>query len=479
MDDKFVAAIDTPVQWVFNVTGMRGTEGEDGGQHVVISLSGAWKWKDMPKAELRDLFIAEMEGLFPSRRRCQREQIPGSKDARRHVSGRAGSGRYRLPQNTPEPGFFLAGDWTDTGWPSTMEGAVRSGNHGGRPRSRTPEGAGLTAVRALLLAPFSEQAIAELVAAGVEVVHEDWLQTGTLQDPEELGARISRDGIGAVVVEGDFLFAETFDLAQELGFAGICRAAVNQVDVEAATERGVVVVNTPGRNAAAVAELTLGLMLAVARRIPESDRYVRSGSWESPTGPYRELRGRELAGKLAGVVGLGAIGRRVTALCNALGMNVIAYDPYVQPSEAAGLGATWCELDFLIESADVITLHAPPPGDDEPLLTAERIDRMKHGGILINVSAPELVDQHALETALRSQKLGGAGLDIFPTHPVEPSYPLLSLQNVVLTPHIGGATSETIVRHSQAIAEDLLRYRRGVKPINLVNPEVWERRRGT
>ena len=333
-------------------------------------------------------------------------------------------------------------------------------------------------MRALLLAPFSEQAIAELVAAGVEVVHEDWLQTGTLQDPEELGARISRDGIGAVVVEGDFLFAETFDLAPELGFAGICRAAVNQIDVDAATERGVVVVNTPGRNAAAVAELTLGLMLAVARRIPESDRYVRSGSWESPTGPYRELRGRELAGKLAGVVGLGAIGRRVSALCNALGMNVIAYDPYVQPSEAAGLGATWCALDFLIESADVITLHAPPPGDGEPLLTAERIDRIKHGGILINVSAPELVDQHALETALRAQRLGGAGLDIFPTHPVEPSYPLLTLQNVVLTPHIGGATGETIVRHSQAIAEDLLRYRRGVKPINLVNPEVWEHRRG-
>ena len=92
-------------------------------------------------------------------------------------------------------------------------------------------------MRALLLAPFSEQAIAELVAAGVEVVHEDWLQTGTLQDPEELGARISKEGIGAVVVEGDFLFAETFDLAPELGFAGICRAAVNQVDVEAATER--------------------------------------------------------------------------------------------------------------------------------------------------------------------------------------------------------------------------------------------------
>ena len=329
-----------------------------------------------------------------------------------------------------------------------------------------------------MLAPFTEQAIAELVAAGVDVVHEDWLETGTMQDPEELGARLSRDGVSAVVVEGDFLFEETFNLATGLGFAGICRAAVNQIDVDAATERGVVVVNAPGRNAIAVAELTVGLMLAVARRIPESDKYVRSGSWESPTGPYRELRGRELGGKLAGIVGLGAIGRRVSALCHALGMNVIAYDPYVPPSQAEKLGATWCTLDFLIESADVISLHAPPPRDGEPLLTAERIERMKPGGILINVSAPELVDQHALETALRAGRMGGAALDIFPTHPVEPSYPLLSLDNVVLTPHIGGATNETIVRHSEAIAGDLLRYRRGVRPINLVNPEVWERRRG-
>lgn len=333
-------------------------------------------------------------------------------------------------------------------------------------------------MRALVLAPFSAPAIAELQAAGVEVVHEDWLKTRTLQDPEELGARLSRDRFGAVVVEGDFLFAETFDLAPELGFAGVCRAAVNQIDVQAATERGVVVVNTPGRNAAAVAELTIGLMLAAARRIPESDKYVRSGSWESPTGPYRELRGRELAGKVAGVVGLGAIGRRVSALCNALGMNVVGYDPFVQPSVAERHGATWCDLDFLVESADVITLHAPPPDDGGPLLTAERIDRVKRGAILVNVSAPELVDQGALETALLSGRLGGAGLDIFPTHPVEPSYPLLTLDNVVLTPHIGGATCETISRHSMAIVEDLLRYRTGTRPVNLVNPEVWEHRRG-
>ena len=128
MDDIFVAAIDSPVQWVFNVTGMRETQEEDGGQHVVISLSGAWEWKDVPKAELQELFVAEMARLFPAAgaANVKRFLVVKMLDATFRVV--PGSGRYRLPQKTPEPGFFLAGDWTDTGWPSTMEGAVRSGN---------------------------------------------------------------------------------------------------------------------------------------------------------------------------------------------------------------------------------------------------------------------------------------------------------------------------------------------------------------
>ncbi len=128
MDDIFVAAIDTPVQWVFNVTGMRETQEEDGGQHVVISLSGAWKWKDVPKAGLQELFVDEMARLFPAAGAAtvKRFLVVKMLDATFRVV--PGSGRYRLPQKTPEPGFFLAGDWTDTGWPSTMEGAVRSGN---------------------------------------------------------------------------------------------------------------------------------------------------------------------------------------------------------------------------------------------------------------------------------------------------------------------------------------------------------------
>jgi D-3-phosphoglycerate dehydrogenase len=333
-------------------------------------------------------------------------------------------------------------------------------------------------MRVLILAPFAEHILAELHDAGVETVHENWLDSGELQDPEQLGARLARENFGAVIVEADFLLPETFNAAPNLRFAGICRAAVNQVDVKAATEHGIVVVNTPGRNAGAVAEMTMALMLALSRRVAEADRYVRGRKWESPVAPYTALRGSELGGKVAGIIGLGAIGRRVAELCNAFGMNVLAFDPLVKPPQADRLKTTWAELDFLLEVADFVTLHAPPPANGTPLLNAARIARMKQGAVLINTASAELVAQDALAEALRSGRLAGAGLDIFPTHPVEPSYPLLDMPNVVLTPHIGGATEDTILRHSAAMTDDLLRFMRGEKPVNLVNPEVWERRRG-
>ena len=332
-------------------------------------------------------------------------------------------------------------------------------------------------MRVMVLAPFAEASLAEL-RDEADVVHESWLDTGKVQDPEELGLRLREGGFDAVVVETDFLFAETFDAAPGLKFAGICRAALNQVDVAAATERGIVVANTPGRNANAVAEHTVGLMLAVARRVPEADRYVRARRWETPAEPYRKLRGMELGGKVVGIAGLGAVGRRVAALCNAFGMHVLAYDPFVSRAGAERSGAVWSELDFMLESADFVTLHAPPPTAGRLLLDAGRIARMKPGAVLINTASAELVDGAALVEALRSGRLRGAGIDIFPTHPVEPSHPLLGLENVVLTPHIGGATDGTIERHSAAMAVDLVRFKKGEKPLHLVNPEVWERRRG-
>lgn len=334
-------------------------------------------------------------------------------------------------------------------------------------------------MRALILAPFAQQSLLELNAAGISTVHESWLDSNELQDPEQLGQRLKKEQFEAVIVEADFLFEETFDAAPDLKVAGICRSATNQIDIEAATQRGIVVINTPGRNASAVAEMTIALMLAASRRIAEADRYVRGRKWESPTAPYSELRGVELGGRVAGVVGLGAIGRKVSDLCNAFGMNVLGYDPYVTPAQANDLNVTWTELDFLLETADFVTLHAPAADDGSALLTAERMSRMKPGSILVNTASAELVDEVAMVKALKDGIIAAAGIDIFPSHPVDPTDPLLDLPNVVLTPHIGGATDDTIARHSNAIANDLIKYSQGEKPVNFVNEQVWETRRGS
>jgi phosphoglycerate dehydrogenase-like enzyme len=333
-------------------------------------------------------------------------------------------------------------------------------------------------MRALILAPFAQESLSELENAGIEPVVESWLDSGELQDPEALGARLDRESFDFVIVEADFLFAETFDAAPGLKLAGICRSALNQIDVAAATERGIVIVNTPGRNAAAVAELTIALMLAAGRRIVEADRYIRAKQWDSPTDPYRNLRGTEMGGKVAGVIGLGAIGLKVAELCNAFGMNVIGYAPFVTPAQADRLNVTWTELDFLLESADFVTLHAPPAEDGSVLIDENRLKKMKRGSILVNTASAELVDEAALVNALSNGDLAAAGIDIFSTHPVDPSSPLLDLPNVVLTPHVGGATEDTIVRHSAAITGDIIRFSRGEKPINIVNEEAWERRYG-
>ena len=324
------------------------------------------------------------------------------------------------------------------------------------------------------MAPFADAGLEAIKRFG-EVVHEDWRDTGVMWDPEKLGARLANEKFDAVVIERDFLFEETFAAAENLKVAAICRAALNQIDVDAATAHGVAVLNTPGRNANAVAELTIGLMLAVARRISESERYIRSGLWQSPSDPYTALRGAELSSRTLGVVGFGATGRRVAEICRGIGMDVIVYDPYVDSDAAEALGASARSLDDLIRTADVITLHAPPADDGEPLLGADQIAAMKAGSIVINTASAELVDSNALAEALADGRLAGAGYDIFETAPIEPNHPFLKLDNVVITPHIGGATDETIERHSRMISQDLARFARGEQPINLVKRIHLER----
>ena len=324
----------------------------------------------------------------------------------------------------------------------------------------------------LVLAPFSSEGIARLAALG-RVVHEPWTETGTLWDPAELGARLAADGFDALAAEADFLFEELFDAAPGLRIAAVCRGALNHVDLDAATERGAAIVHTPGRNAQAVAEFVVGQMVALARRIPAAGRLVRDGAWTEPAEAYIRFQGRELAGATLGVIGLGAIGRAVARIAAGFGMRTLAYDPYTPEAEGVEMTA----LDDLLAASDFVSAHVPETPETAGMLSAERIALMKRGAYFVNAAAPSIADSAALAAALAEGRLAGAALDIHEAHPIPPDSPFLRLPNVLLTPHIAGATRETVERHSAMAVGDFERFARGERPVHLANPEVWSRLR--
>ena len=331
-------------------------------------------------------------------------------------------------------------------------------------------------MNSLVLAPFSGDGLAALRRHG-SVAYEPWTETQRLYDPRDLGVRLTAERFDALVVEADFLFEELFETAPGLKFAAICRAELNQVDLDAATEHGVVVVHTPGRNAQAVAELVMGLMLSLARHIPQAHAYVGDGRWEDPTEPYQRFQGRELAGATLGIIGLGAIGKRIARLGRAIGMRVLAHDPYVRPDGRGATGVTLTTLDALLREADFVTVHVPDTPETAGMLNAKRLGLLRPTAYLVNAASPSVLDADALADALKQGRLAGAALDVHEAHPIPPTSPLLGLPNAILTPHIGGATRETVNRHAQMVVGDLEAFMAGKRPKHLANPEVWRKQR--
>jgi D-3-phosphoglycerate dehydrogenase len=229
-----------------------------------------------------------------------------------------------------------------------------------------------------------------------------------------------------------------------IGRAGI---GVDNIDVAAATERGIVVFNTPDANATTTAELALAHLLSLSRHLPQADRSVRRGDWKPG-----DFVGTELAEKTVGIIGFGTIGRIVARRCLAFRMRVQAFDPYVVPDVIRETGAEPADLDTLLSSSDYVTLHCPLSDATRNLLDASRFNKMKRGARLINCARGELIDETALVEALASGHLAGAALDVYAKEPPANS-PLLALENVVLTPHVGASTKEAQKAVSVKIAE--------------------------
>jgi D-3-phosphoglycerate dehydrogenase / 2-oxoglutarate reductase len=298
-----------------------------------------------------------------------------------------------------------------------------------------------------------------------DVVYDPWIDQSPLRiySGDQLAERITAEAADVVVVESDSVSGPVFDLG--LRAVASTRGDPNNVDIPGATAAGIPVLNTPARNADAVAEMAVALLLAVTRHLLTADSDVRSGNmFRDGSIPYQRFRGWEISGRTAGLVGLGAVGRALRWRLSGLGMRVIAYDPYNDEARHS--------LDELLDEADVVSLHAPVTDDTVGMIGAEQFAAMRDGVVFLNTARAQLHDTDALVDALRAGKVAAAGLDHFVGEWLPTDHPLVEMPNVVLTPHIGGATWNTEARQAQMVADDLEALLSGNTPAHIVNPEV-------
>lgn len=315
-----------------------------------------------------------------------------------------------------------------------------------------------------MTAPLRGPGFAKL-AELADIVYDPWIEQSPLRiyNADQLADRIIAESADLVVVESDSVKGPVF----ELGLRAIAatRGDPNNVDVAGATAAGIPVLNTPARNADAVAEMTVALLLAATRRLVAADADVRSGNiFRDGSIPYQRFRGWEIAGLTAGLVGLGAVGRATAWRLSGLGLRVIAHDPYCDDARHT--------LEQLLAESDVVSLHAPVTDETVGMIGAEQFAAMRDGVVFLNSARAQLHDTDALVDALRAGRVAAAGLDHFVGEWLPTDHPLTAMPNVVLTPHIGGATWNTEARQAQLVADDLEALLSGERPAHIVNPEV-------
>lgn len=313
--------------------------------------------------------------------------------------------------------------------------------------------------RVLVAEPISEAGVAVLEEGGVEVdVRTDLDQaalTKTIEDYDGLIVRSATKVDGKVIEAGDRL--------KVIGRAGV---GVDNVDVDAATRRGIVVVNAPQGNIISNAEHTIALLLALVRKIPQAHASLTAGQWEK-----ERFIGTELHSKTLGIIGLGNVGTLVAQRASAFSMKVIACDPYKTEQWAARIGVELVPLDELLAKADVITLHVHKTPDTLHMIGEAELEKSKDGVLIVNTSRGGLIDEEALARAIKTGKVAGAAFDVFETEPASHS-PLFGLDEVVVTPHVGGSTIEAQDKAGTSIAEQVLLALRGEFVPNAVNMQA-------
>jgi D-3-phosphoglycerate dehydrogenase len=302
-----------------------------------------------------------------------------------------------------------------------------------------------------------------MAAAGIEHFRSQAGWNIIVSNPKEYAQHLA-EADALLVRSAVQVSKEVLEKSPKLRVIGRAGVGVDNVDLDAATAAGVLVMNTPGGNAISVAEHTLALMLAMARRIPQADASTRGGKWEK-----KKFLGSELRGKTLGIIGLGSIGREVVKRARAFEMRVVAHDPYVTSAIAADLGVELLDLAALYAQSDYLTLHVAATPETQGMLGSAAFAQMKDGVRIVNCARGELVDECALAEAIASGKVAGAALDVFAVEPPPAGFPLFAANGVVATPHIGGSTEEAQEIVGVRIAEQVVEYLKSGVAINAVN----------
>ena len=314
-------------------------------------------------------------------------------------------------------------------------------------------------MKALITAPFSREAV-ERLSEYYQVVLRGWGVNRQELSKEELLASIA--DVDVFVSEMEVADKEVIDAGKKLKVIASVRGTPFNIDHEYAKKKGIIPLYAPGRNAVAVAELTIFLMGELTRKITAAHCYMKEGKWTAQSEmTYVKFRGGELYNKVLGLVGLGAIGMKVARIAQAFGMWVQCYDPYLDPVVADEMGIHVVkELAELFATADFVSVHCRVTPETTGMIGYELLSRMKPTAYFINTARSQITKEADLIRILQEQKIAGAALDVFDREPLGADHPLLKLDNCYVVPHIGGATHEVVEHHSRIITDDLLRFAR-------------------
>jgi glyoxylate reductase len=282
----------------------------------------------------------------------------------------------------------------------------------------------------------------------------------------------AKNADGLATLLSDRIDREILDASPNLQIISQMAVGFDNIDIKAATNRGILVTNTPDVLTQTTADFSWALLMSIARRVVEADNYVRGGKWTVSWHPNM-MTGRDVYGKTIGLVGAGRIGCAVAERAKGFKMNILYYDEVARSPLEKDLGATRVSLEGLLAQSDFISIHLPLTKETYHIINKEKLSLVKDSSFIINNSRGPIVDEKALFEALSSKKIAGAGLDVFEQEPLSKNNPLLKLENVILAPHISSASIQTRLRMAMMVVDNLVAYFNGQKPLNLVNQECW------